>query len=148
MTDKLLSLRKELYYFALSLTKNREDAEDLVQDTILRALIYKDRYVDTRFKSWVFAIMKNIFLNHKLKKRYDTPIDGVMIGRATDPTLYTDLRYALGTLKAGHKTAFVMHVYGYSYNDINSACGLEKGAIKARIYLARKQMKEILNDYR
>ena len=63
--ESLLSLQDKLRYFALSLTANEEDANDLLQETTLKALTYRKQFVsNTNFKAWVFTIMKNTFINN------------------------------------------------------------------------------------
>ena len=65
---KLLDLQSNLLNFAYTLTANRDDAYDLLQDTTLKALDNEDKYVDnTNFKGWVFTIMRNIFINNYRK---------------------------------------------------------------------------------
>ena len=62
---KLLNLESSLERFAYSLTINREDAKDLVQETFLKALIYRDKFVhNDNFKAWTYTIMKNTFINN------------------------------------------------------------------------------------
>lgn len=61
---KLLSVQRNLLNFAYSLTSNRDDAYDLLQDTTLKALDNEDKYVaNTNFKGWMFTIMRNLFIN-------------------------------------------------------------------------------------
>ena len=63
--SELLSLQPSLERFAMSLTANSEDAKDLVQETLLKALTYQDKYQsDTNLKAWTFSIMKNTFINN------------------------------------------------------------------------------------
>ena len=62
---KLLGLQSNLLNFAYTLTSNRDDAQDLLQDTTLRALDNEDKYVDNvNFKGCVFTIMRNIYINN------------------------------------------------------------------------------------
>ena len=77
--QQLVGLRHQLYYFALSLTHDRETADDLLQESMLRALTYSDKYRDnTNFKAWVYTIMKNTFINaHRRNKRTDRVMDHV-----------------------------------------------------------------------
>jgi RNA polymerase sigma factor (sigma-70 family) len=64
--NTLTSLESYLMAFAMNYTKNVEDARDLTQETMLKAIRYKDYYTPkTNFKAWVFTIMKNIFINQK-----------------------------------------------------------------------------------
>ena len=62
---KLLSMQENMMNFALSLTANREDAQDLTQDTTLKVLDNQDKFVDNvNFKGWVLTVMRNIFINN------------------------------------------------------------------------------------
>ena len=63
-SNKLLSLETNLKYYALSLTSDNDRANDLLQETFLKALTYKDKFTEnTNFKAWVYTIMKNTFIN-------------------------------------------------------------------------------------
>ena len=63
-SERLMALQSNLLNFAYTLTLNRDDAQDLLQDTTLKALDNQDKYVDNvNFKGWVFTIMRNIFIN-------------------------------------------------------------------------------------
>lgn len=65
--QKLLQLQDNLLNFAYMLTSDRDEAEDLLQDTTLKALDNSDKYIDNiNFKGWVFTIMRNIFINNPL----------------------------------------------------------------------------------
>ena len=67
--QKLLSLQENMMNFALMLTANRDDAQDLLQDTTLKVLDNQDKFVDNvNFKGWVLTVMRNIFINnyHKI----------------------------------------------------------------------------------
>ncbi len=73
----LTGLQKYLEIFARQLTGNEDDAKDLMQETFLKALIYREKYVNNNnFKAWVSTIMKNIFINnYRRNKRAKTFID-------------------------------------------------------------------------
>ena len=63
--NQLLSFQNPLKYFALKLTADNEDAEDLLQETFLKALKYKNKFEDkTNLKAWLYTIMKNTFINN------------------------------------------------------------------------------------
>ncbi len=65
---KLIKLQSNMLNFAYILTSNRDDAYDLLQDTTLKVLDNKDKYVDNvNFKGWVFTIMRNLFINNYRK---------------------------------------------------------------------------------
>src|SRR5215469_4088335 len=67
--EKVLSIQKNMFSFAMMLTANRYDAEDLLQETTLRVLDNREKYVDNvNFKGWVLTIMRNIFINNYRKE--------------------------------------------------------------------------------
>lgn len=151
--ENLLGLRQQLYYFALTLTKNKDDAADLLQDCMVRALTYKDKFKEnTNFKAWVYTIMRNTFINgHRRNKR----------GREVMNTVEANLQTAaitsppespLGAVRAkeinemidsmdpafGHP--FKMHVAGFKYDEIADEMGIPVGTVKSRIFQARKRL--------
>ena len=68
--QKLLDTSKGLLSFALNLTKNMDDAKDLLQETSIRVISNKEKFnPGTNFKAWSFTIMKNIFINNYRKQR-------------------------------------------------------------------------------
>ncbi len=68
--NQLMSLNNQLRGFALTLTSNAQDAEDLMQDTYLKALKNRDKYRDySNFKAWIFTITKNTYINLYRKKK-------------------------------------------------------------------------------
>ena len=73
----LTNLQGNLETFAKQLTGNEDDAKDLTQETFLKALIYREKYVNhNNFKAWVYTIMKNIFINnYRRMKKSKTIID-------------------------------------------------------------------------
>ena len=79
---KLLSMQENMMNFALMLTANRDDAQDLMQDTTLKVLDNQEKFVDNiNFKGWVLTVMRNIFINNyirgntKSKTNYTYDID-------------------------------------------------------------------------
>ena len=65
---KLMNLQNNLQYFANTLTRDSEEAKDLLQDTYLKALMNRDKFADdTNLKTWTFTIMKNTFINNYRK---------------------------------------------------------------------------------
>src|SRR5688572_33481664 len=66
---RMLSFKTSLQFFAYSLTRNAENANDLVQETYLKAFLYNYQYrTDSNLKAWLFKIMKNIFINNYRKE--------------------------------------------------------------------------------
>ena len=72
--QQLISFQNPLKYFALKLTSDNEDAEDLLQETFLKALKYKDKFQEaTNLKAWLYTIMKNTFINNYRRSRVIYP---------------------------------------------------------------------------
>jgi len=96
----LTGLESYLKSFAMTYTRNEEDAKDLTQETILKAIVYRDYYIPkTNFKAWVFTIMRNIFINQYRRKTksntiFDHSKDMFLLtnapGRSGSPENYMD----------------------------------------------------------
>jgi len=153
-SHQVLELRQFLLFFALSLTRNRPDAEDLVQETFMKAILNKNRYSDnTNLKAWLFTIMKNIFINNyrrKVKARtiFDDSKDGYLINfpkitKLPDPeTQINSQELYKGIEDLGHdyRVPLKMYFEGYKYKEIADALNLPIGTVKSRIFLARKHL--------
>lgn len=160
--SSVLGMQGNLLSFALKLTLNKEEAQDLVQDTTLKALRNEEKFVDnTNFKGWMMTIMRNIFINNYRKSaRENTVIDSsedlYHLNLSQDSGLETpDGAYAvneissiLATFPADFREPFSMHVAGYKYEEISDALSMPLGTVKSRIFFTRKRLREILKDYR
>ncbi len=160
--SRLMSLQANLLNFAYMLTSNRDDAYDLLQDTTLKALDNREKYVDnTNFKGWVFTIMRNIFINnYRRVARSATVIDQTEdcyhLNLSQDSGLETpDGSYAVSEITAAinefpekYRVPFSMHVQGYKYNEIAEEMNLPLGTIKSRIFFARQELQKRFADYR
>lgn len=152
----LMDLQSNLLKFALMLTSNRDDAFDLLQDTTLKALDNRNKYVEnTNFKGWVFTIMRNIFINnYRRASRTVTIIDTTDNSYHLSLSLGNGIETPEGALSAAEITAainalgedfrvpFVMLIQGYKYNEIAERTGLPLGTIKSRIFLTRKRLQQ------
>lgn len=159
--EQLLSLRQQLYYFALGLTKDRENAQDLVQESILRAITFRDKFRDnTNFKAWVYTIVKNTFINgHRRNKRTRVIMDSVerereQVSRVQTPATVeanvkrTEIERSLNQLDPAFRTPFMMHFEGFKYNEIAARMSIPVGTVKSRIHQARQRLQESLTDKR
>ena len=158
--EKVLSIQSNMFNFALMLTGNREDANDLVQDTTLKVLDNQDKYVDNiNFKGWVLTIMRNIFINNYRKVvRSQTIIDQTEdlyhlnlpqdSGFETPEGAYTvkEINLAINNLNSDLKNPFSMFLAGYKYNEIAEKLTLPLGTVKSRIYFARQELQNALKD--
>ncbi len=159
---KVLGIQPSLYSFAYMLTSNRDDANDLVQDTTLKALSNEDKYVDNvNFKGWMFTIMRNLFINNYRR----VTRSGIVIDQSED--LYKlnmpqdsgfetpegsiankDIQQALDSFTDDYRVPMSMHLAGYKYLEIAETMHLPLGTVKSRIFYARQRLQVLLADYR
>jgi RNA polymerase sigma-70 factor, ECF subfamily len=155
----LLSFRKQLLFFALSLTKNRDDAKDLVQDTLLRAITYREKFQDnTNFKAWVYTIMRNTFINeHRRSKRVGNLVSGlehaqeqiqrVESQHSTESALrMREIATSVNKLDGTFRCPFEMHHDGYKYHEIAERLSIPVGTVKSRIHQARLRLMSSLSE--
>ena len=161
-TKDLLSIQDDLLRFAYKLTADREDANDLLQETSLKALDNEDKYMpETNFKGWVYTIMRNIFINNYRKiVREQTFVDQTdnlyHLNSSTEPTAestdpaydLTDMHRVVNALPSEYKVPFSMHVAGFKYREIAEKLGLPLGTVKSRIFCTRQKLQQELKDFR
>jgi RNA polymerase sigma-70 factor (ECF subfamily) len=148
--------------FAMSLTGNRSDAYDLLQDTVLKALNNECKYINNdNFKGWILTIMRNIFINNYRKMmRIQTLIDTTKdlyhlslsqdSGFTSPESAYTlkEVRIAITDLNSDLRRPFSLFLAGYKYNEIADKLLLPLGTVKSRIFFARKELQKSLRDLR
>lgn len=158
---RLLGLQGNLLSFAYPLTTNREEAQDLLQDTTLKALDNEDKYVDNvNFKGWIFTIMRNIFINnYRQTVRKATVIDQTKelyhLNVSQDSGIDTpdgsfaikEISEAINSFSDDYRIPFSMHVAGYKYQEIAEKMQLPLGTVKSRIFFARQRLQGMLKDY-
>jgi len=158
--DRLLGLQDKLLYFALSLTANDEDARDLLQETILKALTYRNQFTaNTNFKAWVFTIMKNTFINNyrrnqKTRNTFDGNEDALRVAykrnfASETPEMVhsvTEMNRYIERLDDDFRIPFKMHTDGYKYKEIAEQLELPIGTVKSRIFFTRKKLQGMLRD--
>jgi RNA polymerase sigma-70 factor (ECF subfamily) len=159
--QKLLSMQDNMMNFALILTANRDDAQDLLQDTTLKVLNNQDKFVDNvNFKGWVLTIMRNIFINnyHKVVRS-----QMVIEQKADLYNLYVvnesgfdspdgswriqEITKIINKLNDELKIPFSMYISGYKYREIAEKLGKPLGTIKSRIFFARQELQRKLKDF-
>jgi RNA polymerase sigma factor (sigma-70 family) len=152
---------KALRPFAMRLTRDYDDANDLLQDTMLKAFMNREKFSDgTNLKAWLYTIMKNTFItNYQRLVRKRTFID------TTDNLHYLnapghteqngaqstfalqDIETALAGLDENHRHPFLMYFRGFKYHEIADRLSIPIGTVKNRIHLARKELKAKLYMY-
>lgn len=157
----LISVQEELLRFAYKLTADKEEANDLLQETSLKALDNEDKYTpDTNFKGWMYTIMRNIFINNYRRiVREQTFVDTTdnlyhlnlpqNSGFASTEGAYDlkEIHRIVNSLPRDYKVPFSMHVSGFKYREIADRLGLPLGTVKSRIFFTRQRLQEALKDY-
>ncbi|AEW20554.1 Sigma-70 region 2 [Tannerella forsythia KS16] len=158
---KLLGMQENMMNFALMLTANREDAQDLLQETSLKVLDNREKYVDNRnFKGWVLTVMRNIFINnyHRVLRTQtvvEQDVDLYNLHVTNDSSFDTpdgtcqlqEITGAIDALNEELKAPFSMYVSGYRYHEIAEALHIPLGTVKSRIFFARQELKTKLKDF-
>ncbi|RFS23956.1 RNA polymerase sigma factor [Chitinophaga silvatica] len=139
--------------FALNLTNDTEQAKDLYQETMFKALNNQEKYQEgTNIRAWLFTIMRNTFINtYRKKAKYGFTATDLLNSHNTS-TSYTvtselfvkDIRLAVYQLPQAFRTPLLLHYEGYKYNEIAGLLDEPIGTIKSRIFFARKLLKSQL----
>jgi RNA polymerase sigma-70 factor (ECF subfamily) len=153
--------RTPLRQYAYQLTKDIEDANDLLQETMLKAFTYREKFIDSsNLKGWLYTIMKNSFINNyrRMIKR-NTFIDETdnlfFLDSLTNVTpnqgemkfIRKDIEKAIDTLPKDLKETFMMNFNGYKYHEIASQFNIPIGTVKTRIFVARRVLRDKLKVY-
>ena len=151
--DALLAAVPSLRAFAISLCGQVDRADDLVQDTLLRALSHIDRFErGTNLNAWLFTILRNLFHSEYRKRRREVEDpDGSYAGRLkTQPEQgsrldFEDFRTALAKLPPDQREALLLvGASGFSYEEAANICQCAVGTIKSRVNRARSRLANLL----
>ncbi len=155
-------MSKTLKPFALKLTKDVEDANDLLQETMLKAFTNREKFAEgTNLKAWLYTIMKNTFItNYQRLIRRNTFIDTTdnlhyinNMEHTTDNLAYAsfameDIDQAVNSLDEVYRMPFLLHFKGFKYHEIAQKLHIPIGTVKNRIHIARKELKDKLFQYK
>lgn len=159
--NRLIGLQSNMKNFALSLTANQDDADDLLQETYLKVLYNQNKFVDnTNLKGWVMTIMRNIFINNyrrvvRSRTLIDTTDDLFHLNLPQDSGYVSpdesygvsEITEVINSFSEELRQPFSMFLAGYKYNEIAEEMNIPLGTVKSRIFFARKRLQEILKDY-
>ncbi|SER96954.1 RNA polymerase sigma factor [Pedobacter rhizosphaerae] len=151
----------QLRAHALKFTGDIDDANDLVQDTLIKALRFQDSFEEgSNLKGWLFVILKNTFINSYKKSRQKRdlikPEDELSPGelipssignKALNSFLMADIQTALAKVPESYRIPFVRYFEGYKYHEIAEELGIPLGTVKTHIHQARLMLKKQLKAY-
>ena len=154
---RLIDLNEFVKSFAFKYTRDESLAEDLAQETILKALSNREKFrTNTNLKGWLKVILKNTFINAYRKKSnqmisYNSEDYKVMIGESDDYTpadiLSTQyIQNLISNLDEDISKPFMMHVDGFKYHEIAEEMELPLGTVKSRIHQTRKILSSQLQN--
>jgi RNA polymerase sigma-70 factor, ECF subfamily len=154
ITTDLLSVIPNLRAFAVSLCGNLDRADDLVQETLVKAWSNIDSFVEgTNLRAWLFTILRNIYYSEYRKRRREVADpDGAFAAKlATAPAQsghmdMLDFRAALQHLPSDQREALILiGASGLSYEEAAGVCGCAIGTMKSRVNRARSRLAEMLS---
>jgi len=151
-----------LKLYARNFTKDQDDANDLVQDTLLKAITYFNNFKEgTNLKGWLYTIMKNTFINNYrritksnsfiTKEEEISPVNLVVSATQNlgeNKFMMEDINTALTNLSDDYYKPFTMYYEGYKYHEISEQLNIPIGTVKTRIHVARRVMKKTLSAYK
>jgi len=157
--EQVVDYSGSLKPFAYKLTRNSEDASDLIQETVYKALINADKFhKGTNLKAWLFTIMRNIFINnYRRNSRHgivSDPTENLSLlnsirNSTTNSGLVNihmeEVNKALENLSEEFRIPFLLHYEGFKYNEIAEELQLPLGTVKSRIFFARKALQKMID---
>jgi RNA polymerase sigma-70 factor (ECF subfamily) len=153
LRDEILAAVPSLRAFAISLTGSADRADDLVQETLVRAVSNIHRFEPgTKLNAWLFTILRNLFHSEYRKRRREVEdTDGSYAARLSAPPEqgarldFEDFRKALAKLPIDQREALLLvGAEGLSYEEAAQVCGIAVGTIKSRVNRARNRLIQIL----
>ena len=151
--DELVTHLPALRAFALSLTRNRATADDMMQDAVLKAWSNMDKFQPgTNMRAWLFTILRNTYYSSRRKlNREVADVDNVFSDTLSvkpdhDGRLQMmDFKVAFDQLADEHREALILvGASGFSYDDAAEMCGVATGTMKSRVNRARAKLTELL----
>ena len=155
-TYDLIKMQEQLYYYALQLTEDREDALDLVQETSFKALKNRKRlHNNDHIRAWLYTILKNTYINYLRSSHFRQLIhdsdelhkhaakSGEGYENMPDEQLINKELYEIIRLLPGaYEKPILLFLAGFSYKEIAQEMDIPIGTVKSRIHLGKKQIRK------
>lgn len=152
----------QLRSFAFKFTKDSSEADDLMQDTMIKAIRYFEKFTEgTNLRAWLFTIMRNTFINdYRRQVRKNSLItteeeissSHLMKSSAKNDAegkfAMVDIQKALAGIAECYSVPFIKHFEGYKYHEIAEKMSIPIGTVKTRIHMARQLLQKKLKGYR
>lgn len=154
-STELCALQRDLNLWALKFTRNQEDAKDLTQEVMIKALSNREKFnPGTNFKSWLYTILRNTFLNQQYKeRRYVSNGDDIVFSDRATAANYEmkdvetkEIESKIEALSVDVKKPFIMTMDGFSYKEISDEMNIPMGTVKSRIFKARQTLMDDLKQ--
>lgn len=160
-SNKVVQEANALNNYARFFTRDHENASDLVQDTLLKAFSYYNKFREgTNLQAWLYTILKNTFINYYRRKVKTNAImtksetisssdlyKSSVCNAAEGKFVMKDIEHALSKLSHEYYKPFAMYYEGYKYHEIADHFQIPIGTVKTRIHMARQQLKKSLKPY-
>lgn len=141
--ERALCERSRMLSWARRWTLNRDDAEDLVQATCLKALENEDKFLGGNVYSWLYVMMRNICFDKVHHEEEDLETITLSVDMSTD---MLDIQYALMRLSEKLRSVMILYSYGYSLEEISRRLRCKEGTVASRIHNAKRQMFHIMTN--
>ncbi|MEO6378404.1 MAG: sigma-70 family RNA polymerase sigma factor [Caulobacteraceae bacterium] len=152
--DAVIAMIPALRAFAWSLSHNSADADDLVQDTLIKAWTHQSKFeAGTNLRAWLFTILRNTYYTAAIRRRREVPDenDQHAASLSTEPSQdwsvkIHSLKMALQQLPDEHREALILvGAAGLTYEEAAEVCGCALGTIKSRVNRARAKLLKIMD---
>lgn len=161
LNDQICNHRSCLESFAMKFTKDVEDANDLVQDTLIKAIRYHHLYKQgTNLRGWLYTIMRNTFINDYRREsrkkaviQTEEDLNSSQLRRSAAENsgerkfVMEDINKALDKLQPEYALPFLKYFEGFKYHEIAEELNIPIGTVKTRIHMARQVLKGQLKMY-
>ncbi|MEN8228360.1 MAG: sigma-70 family RNA polymerase sigma factor [Bacteroidota bacterium] len=153
----LVKMQEQLFYFALQLTEDREDALDLVQETSYKALKNRTRlHNNEHIRAWLYTILKNTYINYLRSSHYRQLVHNTdelnqysaqsrdsNEGLPDQQLIKKELHEMIKLLPVVYAKPIHMFLTGYSYKEISEHMNIPIGTVKSRIHLGKKRIRKV-----